>query len=468
MMSKKVIGLLTVAVFLFSFAMTAGAASTFPNPTSEGVYPAVSGKQAENYFLLNECANCKCPVKNVPCPTTTTSTGVQGAVVTQTSTTCPFDYDNGVNGVAPGDYGYSAAAASDRNCKLILNVCSCPASCDTKVGTKIGIQMEILTPGVYWANDPNLTDDSKGRQTIWFNNYPGTYTQSQICADKSQPKNFGKIRYYLKTEETFNSKGNYVRNPTNAPYEMDDPAIAPLGNGNTYNNATDTAGDCFTTVPAKNQVKVLQSEVEAGVDGKLTADSDYTVTTEDAGRCKFWIDIPAMRLDGTAKKGDAIQVKITLLWNRIPTGICKDCDPPILCECIRTVGVVCADEVSSDSGCLFFPYVLQGLESTSGWVTGIAVSSRGTKLPADAYCLLTLQDSDGAVATYKKTDMGSKLVWAFVLDREMKNFNKTLAAGAVSLKVESNYRIDGYAFMNANMAFGAGEMARACGTACNP
>jgi hypothetical protein len=310
--------------------------------------------------------------------------------------------------------------------------------------------MEILTPGVYWANDPNAYDSDNNYSTVKFNNYPSSWTTAQICADKTQPKNFGKIRYYLSTAQSFNTKDKYVRSPKDER--------SPLGDGSTFAGAASNAGDCFTTIPAANQVKVLESDIA----------TDYTVTTADAGRCKFWIDIPAMRLDGTAKKGDAIQVRITLLWNRTVEGLCPACNPPVLCECIRTVGIVCADEVSSDSGCLFFPYVLQGLESTSGWVTGIAVSSRGTKLPADAYCLLTLQDSEGAVATYKKTDMGSKLVWAFVLDREMKNFNKTLAAGAVSLKVESNYRIDGYAFMNANMAFGAGEMARACGTACNP
>lgn len=432
--------------------MTAGAATTFPNPTSEGFYPTVNSKQADNYFQVNECANCKCPVKNVPCPTTTTSTGIQGSVITQTSTTCPFDYDNGVNGVIPGDYGYSTAAAADRNCKVVFNICSCPEACNTQVGTKIGLQMEILTTGVYWANDPNAYDADNAYSTVKFNIYPSTWTSAQICADKTQPKNFGKIRYYLSTAQSFNTKDKYVRTPKDER--------SPLGDGSIYAGASpvENKGDCFTTVPAANQVKVIESDIA----------TDYTVTVADAGRCKFWIDIPAMRLDGTAKKGDAIQVRITLLWNRTVEGLCPDCNPPILCECIRTVGIVCADEVSSDSGCLFFPYVLQGLESTSGWVTGIAISARGTKLPADAYVELTAKDSEGTVATYKKTDMGNTLVWAFVMDREIKNFNKTLAAGAVSLEVKSNYRIDGYAFMNANMEFGAGEMPRACGTSCNP
>jgi hypothetical protein len=448
MMSKKVIGLLTVTVFLFAFAMTANA--VFPDPTTEGVYPTVNGKQADNYFQVNACTDCKCPVKNVPCPKTVTSTGLQGSVSTSITPTCPFDYDNGVNGVLPGDYGYSAPAAADRNCKVILNICSCPDACNTNVGTKIGIQMEILTPGVYWAYDPNSYDEDNDYATVNFNLFSKYMTSAQICADKEQPKNFGRVRYYLSATQTFNDKGKYVRTPKDER--------SPLGDGSTYYGTTNTTGDCFTTVPAANQVKVIESDIA----------TDYTVTTDDRGKCMFWIDIPAMRLDGTAKAGDAIQVRVTLLWNRTVDSLCPGCSAPILCECVRTVGVVCADEISSDSGCLFFPYVLQGLESTSGWVTGVAISARGTKLPADAYCLLTAQDSEGTVSTYKKTFTGNTLVWAFVMDREIKNFNKTLAPGAISLKVESNYRIDGYGFMNANMTFGAGEMPRACGTSCNP
>jgi hypothetical protein len=447
MMSKKVIGLLTVAVFLFSFAMAANAA--FPDPTSEGAYPTVNGKQADNYFQLNECLNCtKCPVKNVPCPKTTTTVGDQGSVSTSITPTCPFDYDNGVNNTITGDYGYCTPAASTTNCKVILNICSCPDACNTNVGTKIGIQMEILTPGVYWAYDPKAYDSDNDYATVWFENYAPNSTT--YCGGKTQSKNFGRIRYYLSSTQTFNPKGKYVRNAKDER--------SPVGDGSTYYGQTNTAGDCFTTIPATNQVKVIESDIA----------TDYIVTAADAAKCMFWIDVPAMRIDGTAKAGDAIQVRITLLWNRTVDSLCQDCSAPILCECIRTVGIVCCDEASSSSGCVFFPYVLQGLESTSGWVTGIAISARVDKMPADAYCELTLRDSEGTTATYKKTDMGSKLVWAFVLDREMKNFNKTLAAGAVSLEVKSNYRIDGYAFMNANMAFGAGEMARACGTACNP
>ncbi|OQX01324.1 MAG: hypothetical protein BWK80_60185, partial [Desulfobacteraceae bacterium IS3] len=247
----------------------------------------------------------------------------------------------------------------------------------------------------------------------------------------------------------FNSKGNYVRTP-----EIEG---VPLGDGSTYAGVANNAQDCFLAVPPANQVKVIESQIA----------TDYQVTAADAGKCMFAIDIPAMRLDATAVPGSKIQVRITLLWERVLDGLCPDCNPPIFCEMVQEVAVVCCD--SADTGCIFFPYVLQGLESTSGWVTGIAISARlATKLPADAYCKLTAKDADGNIATYKKTFTGNTLVWAFVMDREMKNFDKTLTPGAISLQVDSNYRIDGYAFMNAAMEFGAGEMPRACEASCNP
>jgi hypothetical protein len=298
--------------------------------------------------------------------------------------------------------------------------------------------MTILTPGVYWAGDTKTYDALNDWDTIPF----GLTFVNNPCSTDVQDRNFGEIKYYQTVEEGFNNKGKFTRTPKNEGTPAD---------------------GCLTSIPAVNKVKVLESQIA----------SDYVIRSEDTNKfqaCKLWIDIPAMRLDGTAKQGDAIQVRVTLLWNRVAE-FCPECAPPVLCECIRTVGVVCCDQpvVNTEKGCVFFPYVFQGQDS---WQSGVAVSALNrTALPDNAKCTLTVQDTAGNTATYVKTDMGNKLVWAFVLDQIIGNFTgaANLVPGAVSLKIDSNYRMDGYSFMMAEMDgsyFGAGAMARGCEGCC--
>jgi hypothetical protein len=401
MMTKKVVGLLTAAMLVFGFAMSAQCQDTDNNIP----------------FELDACENCKCPVKNVPCPETTVIVGEQGSTSTQVTPTCPFDYDNNEAGDLGKDYGYCASGSgtglgTDRNCRVIFNVCKCPEACVLERDDQIGIQMTILTQGVYWAKDPKTWDDINGWDTVRFGIFG---KNASTCAPYLQDKSFGRIKYYQTIEDKFNDKGKFIRIPRN--------------------EGTPAEG-CLTSVPAANRVQVIESEI----------DTDYTITAADAGMCNFWIDIPAMRLDGTAKKGDAIKVRITLLWDRKHDSLCEDCYPPIMCECIRTVGIVCCDqaEVKEDEGCVFFPYVFQGLQddSPSSWRSGIAVSALNrTALPENAKCTLTVQDTEGHTAIYEKTDMGNKLVWSFVLDDIIDKFavvgGGSLKDGAVSLGTRS-------------------------------
>jgi hypothetical protein len=451
MMTKKVVGLLTAAIFVFAFAMSAQA--DWPQETNDGKYtyttkPVGAALNPDNLFQLNACENCqKCPDRNVPCPQVQTSEGVQGAVITTVTDACPFDYD----GTMFGDlsYGYATPPGENQNCRVVLNACQCPESCELDPGTQIGIQMTILTPGVYWAADPNIADT--GVPTVSFQNFP---LNSNYCGT-DETKNFGEIRYYQAysatevTREDYNTKGKIVRSFG--------PPATPVG------------GCLSGNVSGAARAKVLESYMSPNGVG------DYTVTADDVGRCKFWIDIPAMRLDGTAKKGDPIQVRVTLLWNRVVDSLCSECDVAIMCECIRTVGIVCPDTqaVDTEKGCIFFPYVFQGLDAgAASWQSGIAVSALNRDvLPANAYCELTVKDQEGNIATYKNTAMGNKLVWAFVLDQIIDNFTNAskLVPGAVSLEIKSNYRMDGYSFMMADMDgsyFGAGAMARGCEGCC--
>jgi len=448
---KKVLGVLTLSVAMLVCATAAMAADN----------------QGD---IGSGCRACeKCALQNVPCPGE--KDGVQGnKSVTGVS---PFDYDD-VYGYCPNqaqiDANGSGIIADDnkngvidanevtmiRRCRLIFNVCDCPESCKLLPDQKVGIQMTILTPGVFWAEDKNYTDANYA--TIWFQNYK---TYAEACApatgtltnvnNKDGRKDFGRINYYRSLTEKLNDKNKLERVlvGNGRPLSVVDDPSTPVDESVT--------GYYAGSIPPGNRVQVLESD----------RDYDYTITKEDEGRCQFWIDIPAMRLDGEAKKGDVIKVRVSLLTNRTFSGICSACEQPNICECIISVGVVCC-ETDSTSGCFFFPYVLQGLQESQGWVSGIAVSATGDSLPAGAYCKLTLKDQTGNIATWTKSDMGNRLVWAFVLDNIMPEFKKTMEPGACSLKVESNYPIDGYTFMNANMQFGTGTMPRACSGACNP
>lgn len=453
---KKVLGMATALIAVFAFAAGVGAQEY------DNVADIVDGVG---------CVNCtKSTVGNVPLPGTSTVTGIQGATTTITTAVCPFDYDdmdpasefNGVDeegnrwgycpntavGAQGAEYDAAGEPIPQRNVKFIVNVCECPDSCDLNTGTKIGIQMAILTNGVYWAEDPKAYEDKNGGgyRTIWFKNYPYNPRQTACNAGPEDlTKNFGTVNYYPDfREDTRDGKEagevNMIRIPTGA-------AGSPL------------AGCSSNPVPSANRMRLIESEI----------DTDYTVTAADASTslapCWFWIDIPAMRVDGTATRGDAIQIRVSLLWQRNRGGLCEVCDPPISCECVRTVAYIGCDEFANDKGCLFFPYLVQGTEDVDGWVAGVGISAVGRdSLPADAWVELTLKDTAGNVATWKNENMENQLVWAFVLDRIMDNFAATLVPGVVSLEVSSNYRIDGYGFlMNQQWQLGSGQLPRTAG-----
>jgi len=337
-----------------------------------------------------------------------------------------------------------------RNCKFVINICECPAACEIKKGEKVGIQMEILTPGVFWVNN------GQDINTVSFSMYNANIQEA--CGDVN-PINgtFKDIKYYESFNRVTNVSNHVGYQPVNERKLLAGPW--PL----------------LTNVPAGvngNRVQALQSEISG----------DYMLQDPEvvAKRCLWVIDIPPMILDSTATRGATIQVKVRLLWNREQDDmLCKGCVAADICECVRDVGIVCCDVKANNTGCLFFPYVLQGLkdlpeDQSGGWVSGVAISAVPVNaattlaLPEGAYCKLTLRDTDGNTATWQNNDLGKGLVWAFVLDTILPKFSKALKPGACSLLVETNYPIDGYTFMNANMQFGAGTLPRGCYGAIAP
>jgi hypothetical protein len=458
---KKALGVLSAVLMLFACVTTVSAADDDDYNLGEG-----------------HCYNCKCARGTVDCPGTRSVTGVQGSTSYVTDPAYPFDFDGrGFEDGGFGSFGYCTGYNYDedttRNCKVVFDVCSCADACNIEPGLKMGIQMYIETEGVYFA-DPDM-------DTIHFDMFASI---NETCAKNSlaQPtittmaeapyfrdendqeipgeadsngnvlttttgwevRNFGRIEYYWGVTDGDNVKGKFE----STPYHKYGTTEAPM------------AGASAGAVPNVNRVRVLQSFEE----------SDYMFTAYDTrsalGNCKIWIDVPAMRIDPTvAQEGAVIKLRTRLLFNRRPAGICKECDPPDICQCVtEDIGVVCCDTTVPVSGeyCMFFPYVIQGMENTNGWSTGIAVSARNTTMPDDAWVQLELRDTQGTVSTYKREWGGSGLVWAFVVDNQLTNFDKTLVAGPSALKVTSNFSMDGYQFMNANQTFGAGSNARGC------
>lgn len=472
MKAKNVLTLLTVVVGIMVFALPAGA-----------------DYSAENRSPGDVLTPCKCTVGNVPCAGTSTQTGVQGAVIVVDEPARPFDFDGDPAGVSDlygfGSYGYCSgynfADDPTRNCKLIFDVCSCDEACEIKAGSTMGIQMSILTEGVYWA-DPDIN-------RIYFDMFD---TTTEICAtDGAKNPTVTAMRavpYYLDEDTGAFVSGEdmpaptgqgiryfggitYYRTVTEGTYYPDEIAQQHLMFKSTVSAVGNPLGGEYKgSVPVGNRVTILESP--------KTADYMFTIydTVTRAGQCKIWIDVPAMRIDPTYQKaGQVIQLQVRLIFNREPVGICPECDPPDYCDGVVDIAIMCCGEegVISGTGGIFFPYVFQGLDN---WSSGIAVSALDREqLPEDAYCELTIKDQEGNIATWTKTDMGNKLVWAFVLDQIMSNFAMTqgtaLVPGAASLEIRSNYRMDGYSFMMADMSgsyFGAGTLARGIGGKCCP
>lgn len=472
----------------------------------------------------NGCEGCpdsctKCAPYPVPCAKTTTEEGYQGQQIVTTQDSYPFDFDGTINtdpnsatyGVkTSGAYGYclgadvrynsgddplegiragynnpygraEEAGDSRRNCRFIADLCMCPEACELTVGTRIGIQMIIRTPGVYfadyrarenWTINFEIADSDEvlcdrdymkpGRELLDSSgDRVGTVNESIHDRLQDAPlriRNFGPVTYYRTCNDTpCSDTMNYFETAPIAQYPTEEPL----------------SGRNLDPVPDRNRVQVLQSNLA----------TDYVINEDDIklSACYVWLDIPPMRVDSTvATPGAEIKITVRFLFHK-EDYICDDCSPPGVCECTKSVGKVCCeadDIVDPTQGCVFFPYVFQGMNAAMPiWQSGIAVSAIFAKdvaaadyvLPDGAYCELTLMDQRGNVATWKKTDMGSGLVWAFTLDQILSNFTMvrgaSLEPGASALFIRSNYRMDGYSFMLGDfddVAIGAGQLARSC------
>ena len=151
---KKVLGLLTVMVVAFAFALPAAA------------YDEV-------------CVDCKCPMpQTVPCPE---------EVLQEDCWIHPFDFEIG-NNYCKGSWSPPTV------CRACLDICECDDPLAFGSGDLIGIRMTILVNdgegdhGAYWA-EPFW--DSKSNLDLFKSH------KSQCVGTAVQTRNFGNVTFYL-------------------------------------------------------------------------------------------------------------------------------------------------------------------------------------------------------------------------------------------------------------------------------
>jgi len=188
-----------------------------------------------------------------------------------------FDYNEYVSP------GYCSSEKGD----IVFNICSCPIACAIQEGDVLGIHMKILSPGIYWAFDSNVTKtpDADGSN-------PADNSLDIVMGNSSR------------TSEILNAC--YNRQFSNVGYYS-------LGMINDANLRRPVAGPADSIVNGVNDAKIMTLPLKTG--GNIIAASDTI-----GKRCSMRIDIPKMILNAVeyqeAWSGDEILIKISIFSER--------------------------------------------------------------------------------------------------------------------------------------------------------
>jgi len=281
---KKILVLLTVMVAFFGF--TAGA------------------------FAVT-CEQCKCELRDIPCPT-----------ATQVAPACVgFDYD-----LHTALDGYCTPGDPTNNCRLIYPICDCANASWFAPGKNVGVKMTILVNGMsgergaYWSG-------TGVPGAIAFEPY-ATYTAA--CAVGALAHSFGVPNFWDSTGAG---------------------AIAPAA----------LTVDTTCTVPVGSRATILTTPV------------GYVIVLADSGKPHWRIDVPPIRIDpAVIASGSKIAVKVELYDVTAIPGVCPAC-VGCLCDCTIDVAVVCCS-VGAPVTTLNFPYFAD-LTDALGWWNGIAINN---------------------------------------------------------------------------------------------
>lgn len=353
--------------------------------------------------------------------------------------------------------------------EFVFPICDCPdVAVNFAKGSKIGVRMHILTPGVYWAaNDegdgvanwgvPEAYDPDSEPPAGFVRNNAGIDFFAYKSAEDAC--GYGNINYEVYSG-TF-SQILFFENET-CDYDEDDfdeplPESFPdcswtrVDHPKPVSLATDPKSEtAFFTIPHDDPPE----------------DSELPISDEDWSGYSYWVfdynSVPEIRLDSDEVlaanlRGEPIQIRIEFV-KAGDEGICTG-DCLVICECIIEIAQVC----DTESGCIYFPYILT---QTSPWVTGIALSNVGDSIPiGDMQAEFTLTDMTGEEFTYIKDDFESA-VWSNVVDSMLDEFDGTPTPGNAILKIETNFIADGFQFITDGV-FGGSSLPRACKFKCN-
>lgn len=408
-------------------------------------------------------------------------------------------------------WGYTTGSQFDA--KLIIRVCSCP-SVNTyfKQDSIIGLRLTILTDGVYWSNEnvviqPFRTESEACAAGVGF---PGVGTVAQndgvgpaATLVAGTPDNPGELTSQTALPNVrYNAQG-VIQNPKDDKVFLPPMAVIPGGvvpsegydQPYSWNYNPGTRSWAGTAQPdfrpaagfpkRVNNTDLVEyfywrdtpadwKEDDDGPPSRAIAglqDPDCGVVKtkrqvlqinrayqigyldEEYKLCFYWVDLPQMlkQID-EIKPNDELVVRVELLYDPAQ-GICAE--PRTICSCDYTLGIF-GDDIRT----VYFPYVFTGINP---WVTGIVVSNLDTvTTPVSGMTAnFTLYDSTGKKFTYSKSDFQAS-VWPFMLDSIVDKFDGTPKAGAGWLRIDTNFKVDGYQFVTDGV-YGAGTLPRVPG-----
>lgn len=435
---------------------------------------AFAGSAIAQTGSTGDCNPCKTSViPNVQCPID------QGAQFT------PFDYNGNtdtqdLNGNAPGEENYVPykTGLCSGSGQIVFDLCTCEKeACDMQIGHILGVKIQIVTPGVYWAYDPAVTTNLLSARDINNNQLRFGFSRTQAGAcNGAMDKYFTQVGYY-------NSR-NVSAGAEVTPNRGTLPAIN-RANGNDANvilvrkpggfqiTAQQTGnGACKVLLDIPAMI-VNPAEYKDSMEGQpiqikispftesvrataITTDDTPSLNPMNFNEAIANYDLNSNGSNGTTVPWDVLTPpNVDREWGIFTKYLCEDCHEP--CSCTYTVGMFCCDAMGAYS--LLYPYFADDAGESDYW-NGVAITNLSDKAGT---ATLTIYEADGDVGT-AKIDVPAYGVKAYLLSGipGATITKKGTAAGAGTLfdtrcyiQVDTDFSADGFAMISDNANNGA-------------